>query len=257
MILMQKSQATLKVTKAELKVRELVLDFMETEYFLEGIKSLRLKYGIPECGFTDNEEGRLMVKDASVGYVPQLLTTTEGERKRLGNSINREVVTLYKSKIEIATPSITQTLKYFLYFNVIDTSYLFSGRFRPSSLIRVRNLKQDIEEGVIENNQDIFDKTPIAIVLHPETTKRDLLDFIEQKWLDVDVRLSEYRLDNSKLKNIKTRSDKSRLRDQIIYDNKDKNYREISAELGKKGIYLEQGNIANYKKKVVAKRKKA
>ncbi len=252
---MNSSKTTSKVTKAELKVRELVLDFMETEYFLEGVKSLRRKYSIPECGFIIDDKERLLAKEASVNYVPQLLKTTESERKRLGNNVNREVVALYKSKLEIATPSITQTLKYFLYFNIVDTDYIFYGRSRLSSLLRIRNLRQDIEEGVIENNQDIFDKTPIAIVMHPETTKRDLLDFVEQKWTEIEARLYEYKLSNTKLKNIKIRPEKSRLRDQIIYDNKDKSYKEVSFELGKKHIYLEQGNIANYKKKIIAKRK--
>lgn len=237
-----------KVTQQEQKVVEHILNFMETEYFLDNIQLLRKKYNVPENGYeTRGADTNLTI----FNYTPKEFNGDEG----LSLSITRDLNSLFKEKLEISSLYSSLLFKYFFFYNKIDLNVLEKYR-DGASLIKIRDLKVDIDDGLIEECSDVFDSRPIAITLHPETTKRDLLDFVEQRWAEIEARLIGYKNSESNLKNIRIKKPKARLRDQIIYENKDKSIKDISRELGKAKIPLDYGNIANYKKKVITKRKK-
>lgn len=244
-----------KITNQELKVTEYILDFMEKEYFTDNIKALRKKYGIPESGYKITEKNLESISKSILTYIPAELNVKGKDGKALSIQITKDLNVLFKEKLEISSLYSSFLFKYFFFFNDKDFSIL--EKYRDGiSLIKIRDLKIDIDDGLIEECPDVYDNKPIAITLHPETTKRDLLDFVEQRWIEIEARLLDYKTNKSKLKNIRIKKPKARLRDQIIYENKDKSIKEISSELGKVKIPLDFGNISNYKKKIVGKRKK-
>lgn len=248
--------ATSKVTKQELKALDHILDFMETEYFLDSIKRLRKEYGIPKDGYIITEIELANIRKHRLNYLPTKFSLDGHDNKTIGNRVNKDVGAIHKGKLELTSPNTTGLLKFFLFFNSKDFNALQKSSLAGASLVTIRDLKMEEDEGILEYNQGTFNERPVAITLHPETTKRDLLDFIAAKWVEIEARMTPYKTLESRLKNIKLKSLEARKRDDIIYKNKDKTIKEIRRELGDAKVYLDDGNIANYKKKIVAKRKK-
>jgi hypothetical protein len=241
------------------KVVDHIYSFIDSPYFLTKIKELRLKYSIPETGFVLRQEELDYYKKyyAPVRYPVLYITNSTDD---VTFTLRLEIYEVIKSKLEISNGSVCDVLMYYLLYDLKSIS--FNTRLERSfsskdSMIRISNIRQDIELKSIEMFPETYYDRPVALLIHPDTTRRDLEDFISREWQTISEMITPYKNESSPLKNVKLKKVKARLRDEIISKNINESNKVIAKALAKEKINLEYGNISNARKAIIKKDKKA
>jgi hypothetical protein len=93
--------------------------------------------------------------------------------------------------------------------------------------------------------EEVIDKYPIAILIHPYMTERDIIDLVKKTYKsDIEPLQKKYRKENITLGKSRKKSRKIAERNKLIYDNRNKPISEINTIINTKyGKLLEHSQI--------------
>ena len=251
MFYMKNATPKIKPVQSVLKIKKVLEDFMFSETFTEKIKILREQYSIPLNGFPLEEKTLEEFRAETLLFLPKQL---RGKNEKENNKIARAILKDIDRSIAIhISPKNIYTLfvfKFYLFFNEIN----FSFNENINKFNNLYGLQEVIDfkywqEGGIEQKSNTLTEKPIGILLHPETTQRDLLDYIKKNFSkEIEPLLKQYQ-QTSLYKNIKTKnSPRKKIIEEIVSKSKGKTLKEIVKKLAEKSVYIDNSNISNRKK---------
>lgn len=203
-----------------------ILAISETGTFKEGISSLRKKFHIPDNGFS-----------------PEVGITFGGEMEIAVRKLTRELnldftwadtIQSYVINNDFVLPEYTN------FFDVVDLRKLTNHIILP-------NNPDDITDKDVSDNylKMIADEFPIAILIPPNASERDIVDFIKKAYLNLILPAqTEYKNECVNISRYRRRNALVRDRDQFIYENRSLPRKKIVRLVSNKyGEALDYGHI--------------
>ena len=209
------------------------IEITKTEYFQNFIKDIRQKYGIPINGFK--------MHNKEIGIPAETVVLSKAQDEELKNEIITRICEKYR-------------LHYFDYYDVIEF-YIFYNILRPLNEIGACGLFR-VSDVIDEKNEpfgELFQRSddmayPIAIMISPYASQRDLIDFIKNKVVwekEIKFLQDKYKDDNVKIGKVKAKDEKIQKRNDFIYDHRDLPRKQIMSLVHKEfGVVLDYGHIA-------------
>ena len=248
-----------KLPQSVKKTLKIIEDFIYSDFFMSEIKNMRFKYNIPEIGLSATEKDRIAFLHKPIIFLPDKICSKDShENIKTSMEINRYVSLKILNDIYPRNMYLSFLVKYFLFFNELDKGLIENmiNDFNNRGIIRVENLVYWKQENI-----DVFfngiEENPVAILLNPETTKRDLLDFINKNFKNhIYPMLSLFKRDGL-YSGVKTKNSNRSIRiKKIILENVSSSVSEISKKLVEQNIFLDKQNILKEKNKLKNKFKK-
>jgi hypothetical protein len=121
------------------------------------------------------------------------------------------------------------------------------------SMCMTRDVEE--EEADYERTKMLWDKTyPVRIYVHPQASKRDILDYVKKCYNPgIKRRLEKNKNSDIDLGSARKRSERIQKRDRFIYQHRDLKYKEISRKVAEKfDEPLDEGYIG----KIISREKK-
>lgn len=246
-----KNNTVSQSTKKVLKVLE---DFMYSKFFVNEIKSLREQYGIPKNGFPETGDEKMKFSKNPLLFIPEEMKTSDTLKN---NEMSRSITKAININIicEHIYPKNTYTasvIKYYLFFNQIsfDWNNDVIDTYDKFGLQEVIDFNYWEKEG-IENKMNTFTEKPVGILLNPEITKNDLLDFIKKNFEAEIKPLLQYYQKKSLYKNVKVKNNPvtNKIK-EVISKSSDKTTAEISKELAKEKIVIDKQHIVKTRREL-------
>lgn len=173
------------VSQSTKKVLKVLEDFMYSPLFITEILKLRKKYNIPEKGFSHGysyDENISLTEEPFLFLPAEIKKDSKISKKNLAKNIRSDINDLLKDTIEPVTVFTASVIAYYLFFNEIS----FDFNEKIINFYNKYGLQEVIDFDWAEEAQgspkELFKEKPVAILLHPETTQRDLLDFIKKNF---------------------------------------------------------------------------
>jgi|GEM_PF-3229773 len=224
------------ITKSIIRTLRYLDDFISSDKFQADIKTLRETIGVPESGMEVNDYFLSEDIDSWVFKLPKGI-----------NSTDKDINLFLK---EIAEPLVFRSLE----ISIALRAYLLFGKLSPFienlllESLATKNLCQiiDLREEFLWRNQandaltkyidELTSKYPTAILINPEASKRDLIEYINKYWSLIDEYRLKYIESPKKIGNTRKINPKIRARNELIWSNKDKSIKEIVRILASNGF---------------------
>jgi len=197
--------------------------------FISRVKEIRKQFMIPDDGFKKEENHIKWHHKLCDGKFPDFEKTV----KILGQEIT------------LSLPGIASLLSNFITQDIIDFRYIDDG-----SLIICRDIAHSREMAhmspVWSKYKEAEDEFyPIAIMINPQTSQRDLLDFIRKNYTShVKPQLDAYKENNTKLGSVQNKPSEEVY--EFIYQNRSLSLNEIAEKLGQQyKLFFDVGHISS------------
>lgn len=208
--------------------------YIESNKFQARVKILRKKLGIPPKGLklplkTKKTIERLNSLDA-VFYCPL----------ELNDFTYLTINDVIKSVVKDFPTGNTTLYNFFKFYVLYNEKFysLLSTEYasQKNSLCIIEDMKESFElnekvgigsDHTIKALKKRFENYPIIIKIHPATSSRDLIDYIETNGKLIESCLIKYRDENSKVGRIRKGNPRIKERDQFIYENRHLPYKDI------------------------------
>lgn len=184
------------------KILNYFREVVDSQSFQEFLKRAKLKYKIPEDGFTDSTKMYLFPPK---GWV---LKNNKNKQTELENEIE-EICKKYS--LHFLDDS---TIKTYLFYRKIDFPVP-----EMSNMCFVVDLSKEPISKKIKKSDDF--NFPIAIRISPYASKRDILDYVKITFKDVISQLQKkHKINGVEIGKFKKRKPECKARDNFIYENR-------------------------------------
>lgn len=234
-----------KKIQGQEKLKNYLDAFIESDFFQKKIKKLRIKYHIPPMGFDSNAITTNNYPDSYLFHLPKELVLKK-QGSSLLRSINIDVRDIAKH-FPVGGEYLKTFFKLYLFYN---KKFYFSNYsfLRKSNLCNLVDLREEFEEydGAENFYIDLINhrikEYPIAIMIQPNASQRDIVNYIERNWSDFFIRIMKYRNKNQ-LGKIKNKRRKER--DLFIYEHRHLPRKEIARLVNTKFLNqaIDYGNV--------------
>lgn len=231
------------------KVINTFQNFLRKEVFQKNIKELRKKYNVPPAGIAIRDEE---LKKISQRSLP--LSSRE---------FNKDMESIL-SEFPLKHWGVLFLAKIYFFYNDIDRFVNLNPDIHYG-VLETFNLANDLatyEQGFDPDNGDDpivmlkeivarGEEYPVAIGIHKDASKRDLLDFIAKSWKEI---IKQRASGGSKLLEVRGRKSKNRFTADLIYKNKGLSIKEIRGILSDQNIFKDDGEIAKIRSQEIKRR---
>jgi len=235
-VIMKNKKPKIRLTKGQIKIFNYFNEVIKTDYFVKTISELRKKYKIPKNGFGIYKE-----EDGNNLIPRRWLQKTDSQTKERFFEDAKTICDRFKLK-----PN------YYWYHTILSALFYKEPVFSFSlDLCEIWNLAWESEivkkfppAKIWLKNPDA-NRYPIAILISPYASERDILDFIRKRYAtgifpqqkkckDSDIKIGRFKLKNQLIQ----------LRNQFIYQHRHLPRKEIETLVRKKlGEILDYGHI--------------
>jgi len=207
--------------KSNKKVINTFRDFLRTDSFQKTARELRVKYGILPSGIS--------ISDKELPEINQQTFPINFGSGDLYRELNRDIENLI-SGFPIKHWAVVFLSKVYIFYNDIERFVHLKPDF-DYGVIEIFNLAEDLSTydggfdpdngnspmALLKEVVNRGDEYPIAIGVHKDATKRDLIDFISKNWKRI---AGERSGEESRLLQVRTRREGSREMTDFIYRNR-------------------------------------
>jgi len=251
----------MNVSESEQKLFNFISEFIKSQRFQDKIKEIRKNLEIPKNGYLLPKNHEVFLVDFLLITVHKYLPEFKVDKIKPLNLAIKGLV----SEIPIADSSINNFFTLYTLFNK-EFYELFYGGLDITGLCKVEDIYDFIAEyqfiappeEAIEIIKKHFEAYPIVIKLNPSISQNALISFIKKHWTKIQFHLSQYKNGQTKLGKLKKKNSKIAERDEFIYQNRDKNGKEIRGLVQEKfGVNLPYEYIPKIISREKNKRQKA
>jgi len=218
--------------------------------FIAELKELRKKINIPKYFQTITEPSSKKDKI----YLIKLGNKTKVYDSNPFEPINKSNLELFDSFAKKYGLNIYQDISYLLYLGILlhsndSIKHFILPRLSPNNICFDLSDCLERDEYIKKNipllKEEVIDKYPIAILIHPYMTERDIIDLVKKTYKsDIEPLQKKYRKENITLGKSRKKSRKIAERNKLIYDNRNKPISEINTIINTKyGKLLEHSQI--------------
>lgn len=184
------------------KILNYFREVVDSQSFQEFIKRTKLKYKIPENGFTDSTKMYLFPPK---GWV---FENNEGKQTELENEIEE---ICKKCSLHFLDDS---TIKTYLFYGVID----FPVPEMSNMCFAVDLSEKPISKKIKKSDDSNF---PIVIRISPYASERDILDYVKTTYKDVIYRLQKkHKIEEVEVGKFRKKNSEIAKRNTFIYENR-------------------------------------
>jgi hypothetical protein len=251
-------------TQAEQKLIVQFQKWFETEEIETKVLELRQQIGIPSEGIPITDEDLKQI--GSLTLTPQNLPFTE--RRKVTKCL-RECFAGTREFLE-ARPLLNN-----MYFKHVLRAYILFNKFllddvraalpialRLTNLCDINDAKENIEEYLgaeeeecndpemremyIDSQRSLTDLFPIALNIHPESSQRDIVDFIKKNWPYIKALQERRKNENSRVLHSRTKINESvKERNKLIntWHKDGMRTKDIRKKLASQHLFLDDGHI--------------
>lgn len=231
-----------KKPQAVQKMMNYLNEFIISDYFQGEIKKIRKDLSIPENGYPIEPKDEDAIKTLDIFYLPTGFTM---ERLKNCRVALREILKKFP------TSELTVSYGFFVYL-VYNTfrQEIFTEGLSLNNLCRLVDMREIVmeREGVPEvleeTLQYMTEKHPIALYIRPETTQRDIVEYVEKIWDYIEIYKNKYANKESRVGKTRKKNEKIKERNTFIYQNRELPRKEIMGLVAEKfGDYMDYGHI--------------
>lgn len=236
-----KERKIIQSTNLYTKIFNYILGVIETEAFQAKVLSIRSEFGIPLNGFSCEDDG----EEKDFGQ-PMFLATRKLTIELKLTLDWRETIENYILYNKIFIFDYADT------FEVIDLQSLTGDEnVYPEDFTKITQKDTDYDY-----LQMLSEDHPIAILIPPFASQRDIIDYIKKAYAHSILPLQkEYASQKAPIGKYKSRNDTTRARNQLIYENRGLSIKELRELLAKDKIYMDDGLIGKIRSLEQARRK--
>ena len=243
-------------------------DFVRKESTVSFILEVRRKLGLPQQGLSYEDFDRDLLSQEPVGfigYIPWRLSDNAERRRELLGILISNVFGFLSAK-NIDSSFIASMLRNYILFNQVISD--FPTQDMTTDFIKMENLREfvrrydrnnpqawrpldreettdeetrqaELNESLHKSLKNTSEKYPIAIYINPNSSQRQIVDFISTYWDWIQKQR------NGDLKNFtKVRSRNKQVRNDFVYKNRHLPIKKITKLVQENfGEFLDEGNI--------------
>lgn len=240
------------MTQSMQKIMNYLLDYVESEDFQLQIKNLRKKVGIPEEGLPYTLSDKDTFRARSLFYMPEGVTQAQAKRANLGL---REIT----KDFPVRELDITIGFRMYFFHNQIFMDNFEDGIFF-SNLCKIVDLRGDFQEYAPiyeERMENLIKHYPVAILLRPETSQRDVVEYVKRAWDYLESMKEPYLDPHTRVGKTRKKNPKIKARNDFIYENRALPRKEIASMVAKKfGDFMDHGSVGKIVSLETKRRKK-
>ncbi len=200
------------------KIENAFLNFITLENTQKEIKKLRLKFEIPEDGFSNFNYRDLILANEIIYTPKEWIFHTEKI------DLKFKQINLAVKKFAEKMPELNfgiSIFRFYLFHNVVPHEVFdwFLETTNVCKLSETSNLSHinNKEIKLIEKENTIY---PITVKISPNATQRDIINFISQNWNDIQWLQKKYTNPLNKIGKFKTRNERKREIYDFVYKNR-------------------------------------
>ena len=189
-----------ELAKIDIKTQDYIESVLSSKPFQSRVKNIRKKFGIPRRGFDLSFFDELVVKEAN----PRIVETTLDQDK-------------YVQTIKEVIKENGLSSQWFTFMNDY-VQFRFIGDLNNNHQIIILNLGNkdklfEPENSVVINNY--IDTNPVAILIPPYASIREILDFITKNSVYIEGIQKKYKPKNTKIGKTRRKNPKIKERDGL------------------------------------------